>query len=73
MSIALLTGAMGMILSGVLSIDEAYKAVSWKTVFLLASLIPLGMAVEGSGTAAWIADQTLSVGCSTIKQAYYSI
>jgi di/tricarboxylate transporter len=41
--------------------DEAYEAVSWKTVFILASLIPLGMAVEGSGTAAWIADQTLRI------------
>jgi len=61
LSVALLSGAMGMILSGVLSIEEAYEAVSWKTVFLLASLIPLGMAVEGTGTAAWIADQTLSV------------
>jgi di/tricarboxylate transporter len=61
LSVALLTGAMGMVLSGVLSIDEAYEAVSWKTVFLLASLIPLGAAVEASGTAAWIADQTLSV------------
>ncbi len=61
LSVALLTGAMGMILSGVLSIDEAYKAVSWKTVFLLASLIPLGLAVETSGTAKWIADQVLSV------------
>jgi di/tricarboxylate transporter len=61
LSVALLTGAMGMILSGVLSIDEAYKAVSWKTVFLLASLIPLGLAVETSGTAAWIAEQTLAV------------
>jgi di/tricarboxylate transporter len=61
LSVALLAGAMGMILSGVLSIDEAYEAVSWKTVFLLASLIPLGMAVESSGTAAWIADQTLAV------------
>jgi len=61
LSIALLTGAIGMILSGVLSIDEAYQAVSWKTVFLLASLIPLGLAVEQSGTAKWIADQTLSV------------
>jgi len=61
LSVALLTGAMGMILSGVLSIEEAYKAVSWKTVFLLASLIPLGLAVETTGTAAWIADQTLSV------------
>lgn len=61
LSIALLTGALGMILSKVLTIDEAYKAVSWKTVFLLASLIPLGLAVETSGTAAWIAEQTLAV------------
>ena len=61
LSVALLTGAIGMILSGVLSIDEAYSSISWKTVFLLASLIPLGYAVETSGTAAWIAQQTLSV------------
>ncbi len=61
LSIALLTGAIGMVLSGVLSIEEAYRAVSWKTVFLLASLIPLGMAVELTGTAAWIADKTLRV------------
>jgi di/tricarboxylate transporter len=61
LSIALLTGAIGMVLSGVLKIDEAYDAVSWKTVFLLASLIPLGMAVEQTGTAKWIADQTLAV------------
>jgi len=61
LSVALLTGAMGMILAGVLKIEEAYQAVSWKTVFLLASLIPLGLAVETSGTAKWIAEQTLSV------------
>ncbi|MFP4602510.1 MAG: SLC13 family permease [Halochromatium sp.] len=60
LSVALLTGAVGMVLSGVLSIDEAYEAVSWKTVFLLASLIPLGLAVEQSGTAAWIAQATLT-------------
>jgi len=61
LSVALLTGALGMILAGVLSMDEAYRAVSWKTVFLLASLIPLGLAVESSGTAAWIATQTLEL------------
>jgi len=61
LSIALLTGAIGMVLSGVPNIDEAYEAVSWKTVFLLASLIPLGLAVETSGTAFWIAEQTLHV------------
>ena len=61
LSVALLTGAMGMVLTGVLKIEEAYEAVSWKTVFLLASLIPLGLAVETTGTAKWIADQVLSV------------
>jgi di/tricarboxylate transporter len=61
LSVALLTGAAGMILTGVISIDEAYDAVSWKTVFLLASLIPLGIAVENSGTANWIADRTLNL------------
>jgi di/tricarboxylate transporter len=61
LSVSLLTGALGMILSGVISMEEAYKAVSWKTVFLLASLIPLGMAVENTGTAAWIAQQTLAL------------
>ena len=61
LSVALLTGAVGMVLSGVLNIEEAYEAVSWKTVFLLASLIPLGLAVETSGTAKWIADQVLLV------------
>ena len=61
LSVALLTGAMGMVLSGVLKIEEAYQSVSWKTVFLLASLIPLGLAVETTGTAKWIAEQVLSV------------
>ncbi len=61
LSVALMTGAIGMIISGVLKIEEAYDAVSWGTVFLLASLIPLGLAVETSGTAKWIAEQTLLV------------
>jgi len=61
LSLCLLVGAVGMILSKVLTIDEAYGAVSWQTVFLLASLIPLGQAVQATGTAAWIADQVLLV------------
>ena len=61
LSVALLTGAIGMVLSGVLRIEEAYAAVSWKTVFLLASLIPLGLAVETSGTAHWAAEQVLAI------------
>jgi di/tricarboxylate transporter len=59
LSLALLAGAVGMILSRVISVDEAYDAVSWSTVFLLASLIPLGHAVQNTGTAMWIAEQIL--------------
>ncbi len=61
LSIALMVGAIGMIISGVLSIDEAYRSVSWKTVFLLASLIPLGYAMEISGAAAWMAQEIVAL------------
>ena len=59
LSLALLTGAVGMILSGVITIDEAYRSVGWQSVFLLAGLLPLGLAVETTGTAAWISQETL--------------
>ncbi len=58
--LALMAGAVGMLMLGVLNMDEAYQAINWKTVFLMACLIPLGWAMDGTGTAAWIAQQTLS-------------
>jgi len=57
--IALMTGVAGMLLTGVIHMDEAYAAISWKTVFLMACLIPLGWAMDSSGTAAWLAGHTL--------------
>lgn len=54
-AIGLLVGAVGMMFSGVISMDDAYEAVSWKTVFLIAGLIPLGIAVQMTGTSDWIA------------------
>lgn len=61
LSVALMSGALGMIITGVLSVDEAYRAVDWMTVFLLAGLIPLGIAFEETGTAALIANQILAL------------
>lgn len=58
--VALMTGAVGMIVFRVLSMDEAYRAVSWKTVFLLAGLLPLGIAVETSGTANYVVKHLLA-------------
>jgi di/tricarboxylate transporter len=61
LSVALMTGALGMILTRVLTIDEAYQSVDWRTIFLLAGLIPLGIATEKTGTAAWIAHTILGI------------
>ena len=59
LSIAMLVGAVGMLLTGVLDMDEAYGAINWKTIFTLACLIPLGAAMDSTGAAAWIAQEVL--------------
>lgn len=64
--VGLFIGAVGMITTGVLSIDQAYEKVSWKSVFYLAGLIPLGLAMQTTGTAEWIADTIIP---SSIKVA----
>jgi len=62
-SIAMVTGAVGMVLTRCLSMDEAYESIDWRTVFLVAGMLPLGMAMETTGTARYIADLLLgSVG-----------
>ena len=55
LSIALLTGALGMIITKIIPADRAYEAVDWRTVFLLSGLIPLGTAFEKTGAASYIA------------------
>lgn len=60
-SICLMTGALGMILSNVLSIDEAYQGVDWRTVFLLSGLIPLGLAMQKTHAAPWLAYHLLAL------------
>ncbi len=59
LSVAMMTGAIGMLLTGVLNMDEAYKAVNWKTIFVTACLIPLGWSMDSTGTAAWVAQEVL--------------
>ena len=50
-------GAVLMVLSGVLTMDEAYRAIDWQSVFLIAGMLPLGIAMEETGTARLLADQ----------------
>jgi di/tricarboxylate transporter len=60
LSVAMMTGAIGMLLTGVLNMDEAYKAINWKTIFVTACLIPLGWSMDATGTAAWLAQEVLA-------------
>lgn len=61
LSLSLLIGALGMVLCRVLTIQEAYRAVDWRTVFLLAGLMPLGFATMDTGTAGAIAKWTIGL------------
>ncbi|MCL6260924.1 SLC13 family permease [Aquiflexum sp. TKW24L] len=60
-SMAFLTGALGMVLTRVLHIGEAYGAIEWKVVFLLAGLIPLGVAMQKTGAATFLAEAIMGL------------
>lgn len=54
---AMLIGAIGMVLTGCLTMDEAYQSIVWRSVFLIAGMLPLGIAMENTGTARFLAEQ----------------
>ncbi len=60
-ALGLLTGALAMILLRIVPIDDAYRAIDWRTVFLLAGLIPLGIAMDHTGAARYVAIQIMQV------------
>jgi len=49
--IAAVTGAVLMVLSGCLTMNEAYRAIEWRAVFLIAGMLPLGLALQETGAA----------------------
>jgi di/tricarboxylate transporter len=60
-SLAMVLGAVGMVVTRCLSMDEAYESIDWRTVFLVAGMLPLGTAMERTGTAQYIADLMLGL------------
>ncbi|WEL22607.1 SLC13 family permease [Halorhabdus sp. BNX81] len=63
-AVAALAGALGMVLTGCLKPAEMYDAVEWDVIFLLAGVIPLGIALEVTGGAALLADGIVAVAPS---------
>lgn len=54
-----LIGCVAMILGGCLDAEEAYDAIDWRVIMLLAGVLPLGIALQSSGAAGWLVDNTL--------------
>ena len=55
-------GVVLMLLTGCLKPGELYSSVRWDVIFLLAGLIPLGIAMENSGATQWLADRMVALG-----------
>jgi len=58
--IAALGGVFAMVVTGCLTASDAYDAVSWNIIFLLAGVLPLGVAMQRSGGAEFIASLLVS-------------
>jgi len=59
-SLSMVIGALAMVLGGALTMDEAYQSIEWRSVFLIAGMLPLGLAMESTGTARFLADQIVA-------------
>jgi di/tricarboxylate transporter len=59
--VSAILGCVAMVLSRCISLEEAYKAVDWKVIFLLAGILPLGIAMEKTGAANWLASNALDL------------
>lgn len=60
-AVAMLIGSVSMVISGCLTMDEAYESIDWRTVFLVGGMLSLGIAMENTGTAQFLADTLLGL------------
>ena len=57
----MLGGALAMVIAGMLSTDQAYQAIEWKTVVLVAGMLPAGMAMVSTGAASWLGERIVDL------------
>jgi di/tricarboxylate transporter len=55
----MLSGAIGMILIGALTMDNVYRSMEWRSLFLVGGMLPLGVALTKTGGAALLANSIL--------------
>jgi len=59
--VAAITGALAMVITRCLTIEEAYRSIEWKVIFLIAAMLPMGLAMQKTGAATLIADAVIGV------------
>ncbi|MFO7999516.1 MAG: SLC13 family permease, partial [Bacteroidales bacterium] len=59
--VAALIGCMFLVVTGCISMEEAYVAIDWKVIFLLAGAFSLGIAMDESGAALMISEQLIGL------------
>jgi len=59
-SLAAVGGSALMVLSGALKMDEAYQSIDWRSIFLIAAMLPLGIAIQETGAAAMVSQWLVS-------------
>ncbi|MFW8564752.1 SLC13 family permease [Orrella sp. 11846] len=60
-AVSALAGAMVMVMTRCVETDDMYDAVDWRILFLMAGLLPLGIAMSNSGAAGFIVDNTVGL------------
>jgi di/tricarboxylate transporter len=60
-AVAAVIGGTLMVLSGALTMEEAYRYIEWPAVFLIAAMLPLGIAMQNSGAADYVANGMLGI------------
>ena len=58
-SIAAVVGGSLMVLTGCLNMEQAYRAIDWRAIFLIAGMLPLGTAMQETGAATYLANQVM--------------
>jgi di/tricarboxylate transporter len=62
-AVASVAGAALMVSTGCLSMGAAYRSIEWRSIFLIAGMLPLGIALGQTGAATLVAEALLgSVG-----------
>ena len=58
-AVAAVVGGSIMVLTGCLTMEQAYRAIDWRAIFLIAGMLPLGTAMQDTGAAEYLADQVM--------------